>query len=244
MAVVLLSGSTAHAQTILNWESYVGDAWNSGNGFSRTYSLLAGYGNVTIAFTASGGGSTSEFSAGYPIVDQFGSGGLPSSRDAGLDIDLDLTNRSHSMTTTFTFDKPGGVSKLGFWLADVDRSGSSWQDRITITALLDSGATANATYSPAVPSRFTISGATITAATNNNAAATSSNGNVFVRIPDHAKAFTLIYGNGPLAGTNPSEQYITLHNLAVPEPATALLALLGLPLLLLRRRLDLECAVE
>jgi len=234
-ALVLLGlgALKAQATVVLDWSAHLSDAWTAANSYSRTYALSGGLGNVTIAFT----GSTSQFSSGYPIVDQFGSGGFASPQDAGLDVDMDLTSRANSVTLTYTFDKPGGVRNLGFWIADVDRSGSSWQDRLTFSAALAAGGSITPTLTPRVSANYSISGGTITATNATSVASSSSNGNVFVYFPGAISSFTMVYDNGASAGSNPSEQYITLHSLAVlPEPSTVAFALWGLGTLALARR--------
>lgn len=241
LAALLLLGMgavKAQATVVLDWSAHLNDAWTAANSYSRTYALSSGLGNVTIALT----GATSQFTTGYPIVDQFGSGGFTSPTDAGFDIDMDLTSRSNSVTVTYTFDRPGGVSNVGFWIADVDRSGSSWQDRLTFSAALAAGGSVTPNLTPRVSANYSISGGTITATNATSVASNSSNGNVFVYIPGAISSFTMVYDNGTSAGTNPTEQYITLHSLAVlPEPSTVALTLLGLGALALRgRRLRLR----
>lgn len=217
----------AKAQTLLDWSLYNNNAWDSSNGFSRNYTLTGGNGNVTLAIT----GTTSEVQSGFPKVESLtNKGGFASPMNVGLSLRMDLTTNTGQLTTTATFTKPGGLAGLGFWITDMDASGTAWRDKLTFSATLAAGGSTTPTLTSNVPVNYTLGPGTIaTKSTVGDIATTSSNGNVFVYFPNAITAFTMTYNNDSGTQSNPDSQHVTMHSfMIVPEPATFSLAFLGI----------------
>lgn len=142
-----------------------------------------------------------------------------------FEMGVNYPNTSASLTTTIDFANntesgADSVSNVSFTLYDVDSTTSgSFQDQVTVLAFDADGNPLTVTLTAVDPTVVTISGGTATAVPGagsgpqGSVAASSTEGNVTVNIAGEVASIQVIYGNGPLAQTNPANQAIGISDL-------------------------------
>lgn len=143
-------------------------------------------------------------------------------------IDLSGNNAGTITQTVFLHSGPNWKYSLDFWMAGNPQGGSTTK---SLNVFFNNGSTdvfnQNTTFS------------TVGATTTNMGWSLRN----FTFTPATTGFYTLRFASNMSGNFGPALDDVSLRAI-IPEPATALLALLGLPLLLLRRRLDRESAVD
>ena len=189
--------------------------------------------DVTITIT----GSTGRFTGGRPEITTDFTGGFGSSPTPdNLELWMDFSNRSQSITVTVAFNYTGGVNAVDFMLFDVDTGPSSKGTRTFIDQVRSISAV-SATSGLVAP--------TITTSANNSVSGSGTNqvingtgenpnnsadGNVGISFgTNYITSFTFTYGN-PSSGvqSDPDSQSIGLYDInfkpKVPEYRPGLIA--------------------
>lgn len=142
--------------------------------------------------------------------------------EAGPNFD----SNSDTLTTTISFDsntESGGdsVTDVSFTIFDIDSTSSgTFQDQVTVLAFDEFGNPLTVTLTAVNSSNVSISGNTATAILGSGSgpqgsvSSTSSDGNVQVFIEGEVATIQIIYGNGPQANSNPSNQVVGFGDLS------------------------------
>ncbi|MCD6051823.1 MAG: hypothetical protein K0Q55_3232 [Verrucomicrobia bacterium] len=217
---------------VLDWSTV---SWTAGS-LSNTYDV-DGDSKDDVTITISG--DTSALVSGYPTISTTMQGGLGSADD-GLELRLNFTTDSQSITVTVTFlNDYVGASDVSFSLFDIDgnRVGASpnyrYRDYLeNIVASGDSGLIA-AALTDSTANAVAGSGTNQTV-TGNAAAADfgtgSGDGNVGVDYgTNNVNSVSFTFGNtGNILGDNPQEQVFAMHDVKfkskIPEVGTTLMA--------------------
>ncbi|HOZ69805.1 MAG TPA: T9SS type A sorting domain-containing protein [Chitinophagaceae bacterium] len=165
--------------------------WSSHSKGSK--SSVYSQGALSRNFNLTGNGTESD----YPQYNNGGGGNLATS--------VNWSNRTSSVTMTITFSKP--LVGVTFLLFDVDQTTGSWDDKLTITALNETGAT----IYPALTgnSYTTISG------TNRNVIEGKSNNTNYTNSPavasftsQYVKSLSIVFSAGSSSPSNPASQVV------------------------------------
>ncbi len=119
-----------------------------------------------------------------------------------------FATKTEQETYTFTFSKP--VQNLSFSITNIDQSitGSNpnvfVQDQFTLNGVDNTGASITPSISSSI--YYTVAGNVITATASNNATAA-------IVFSGYIKTLTIVFGNGPNAGTSPGSQGFTITTL-------------------------------
>lgn len=179
--VTILAAFAVNAQSF-TWNNYSNGSTSSSHSNS----------GITMSVGINGNG----MSAGYPRYNSNGGGNLAST--------VDWSNKTSTVTYTFTFSKP--VIGLTFLLFDVDQT-SSWDDKLTITAKKVN----NHTVYPSISGNSY----TVVTGTNHNIIEGSANNENFANAPavvsfgnEPVKTLTIVYGAGSSSPSNPVSQVV------------------------------------
>ncbi|WP_266368536.1 fibronectin type III domain-containing protein [Tellurirhabdus rosea] len=192
LAFLLLLGAAATAQDL--------DFLSVGYPPGATAHTYSGVGNppVNVDIAISGPGVFSNSS--------------PSATGPGLTTtSVNFSNNTEKKTYTFTFSAP--VLGLLFDLRAINQNLSftnpnrNYQDQVTVTATNGLGQPVAVSFS-ANPAEAIVSGNTITA---NSSSASSPVG---VSFGDGVQVLTIVFGNGPAAGSNPDANGFTIGDMA------------------------------
>ncbi|MFT4024701.1 MAG: T9SS type A sorting domain-containing protein [Flavihumibacter sp.] len=242
--LALLMHRPAHAQTYfdLNWGSSFVPAWGDGSKSGTAPSIVPGL-SATVNFVNTQPGSELTIVGSNNIYTPAVS---PANNRAGffwcpnttalIEIDVDWTKKTHSITADIVFDQP--VYDLSFYVVDIDKSApksNNFVDRVTITGY-NGSTSVNSTLpkNPTItfvqstaPPFLTVAGTAVSAnsASGVGGNAGSSNnsdqqGTVWVNFTN-ATGVTRIsikYDNGSDAPTDPSPQAIGISNLRFTVP--------------------------
>jgi hypothetical protein len=242
---------TAQAVT-LDWSTRT---WTAGS-LNNAYDIDPSRAGTDIAITV--GGSTNRLTSGLvapnpmtPAVTRAFDGGLSPGRNS-LELAIDLTNQSQSLTVTYTFSAAyaSGVTNVSFSLFDIDSQAtgsSNFEDQVrTIYATLTNGTQIAATITN-IGSSVTPAGIGLaqTLTGNSNAIdldAGSEAGNATISfLSDNIRSISFVYGGGSTFA-DPTYQHIGIGDITyspVPEinPAwTAVASCLAAAGLIFRHR--------
>jgi len=219
--LVVLGGVTevSASQDILDWDTV---DWPGPSSLSHAFSVAST--QIEIAFS----GDTSFVShTSTPDDTTWIHGGFDPPEE-NLDIDMDWTTNTQSVTTTITFTPY--AKDVSFTLFDVDILSGGAYDHVDQVTL--SGTWGGATVFPTIlgsPANV-VAGNEVTGIANSpNQGPGSNEGNVQVLF-DEVSTITLVFGNGPGAPANPGSQGIGLHDIQftpTPEPSTLILVVMG-----------------
>lgn len=252
--LLLLTAGIGHsfAQPIVVF-SFAGRNWSPNGTLNESFS---GVGGGTISFNVTGStGSMIDFN-GDPTPDIFtGTFGGLGVNNSALVLAMNQGSNANTVTTSITFSHTNGVRNVNFTIFDIDRGntgGSNYQDQITVRAYRFGNLLSSSLVSvPTHGTSNTVAGNVVTGDLSVNDTGTGSGlGNATFQIESSTviDRIDIIYGNGPLAPSNPTQQWIMLSDItftvAIPEPSTWFL-LIGTPLCLgsvwyLRNRKKLE----
>lgn len=170
-------------------------SWNNYTASATSYSNTSNGTTMSVAVTGSG------HSSGFPSFQNNNGGFLATS--------VDWSNRSTSVTFTFTFSKP--LLGVIFLLYDVDQT-STWDDKVTISAKDN----LNATVYPSI----TANTYSAVSGTNNNIIEGTGNNGTFTAAPasvsfgsKSVKSITITYSTGANSPSNPAVQIIGIGNI-------------------------------
>ncbi len=227
----MLVVSPCHA-VVLDWSSV---SWTVGS-LSNTYDVDGDSKNdVTITIS----GDTSALVSGYPAISTAMQGGLGSA-DHGLELRLNFTSDSQSITVTVTFlNDYVGASDVSFSLFDIDANqvgaSSNYRYRDHLSNLAASG------DSGLIPASLTASTVNSVAGSGTNQTVTgndlaadsgagSGDGNVGVNYgTNNVNSLSFTFGNtGNILAGNPQEQVFAMHDVKfkskIPEVGTTFMA--------------------
>jgi len=186
--------------------------------------------DITVTIT----GNTGQFfNSTYPKITSDFTGGLGSGTDQ-LDLYVDYSNTSQSITVTVTFNYAGGVSDVNFILFDVDTGAVTGKGKNPDRAFVDqiTAISAVATNNTLVAPTITVANSTYTQSSGSGTNQTitgqdvagdfSNQGSVTIDYGTNTiKSFSFTYGEGPGSESNPFAQGIGLYDVnykpKVPE---------------------------
>ncbi len=252
--ILALCGTTPCEAIVLDWSTLT---WTPGS-LTNSYNLDSSNPGNDVTITVSGNtsalGNDGLTAQPTPDISTFKSGGT-SPADASLAFLVDYATASQGITVTISFNYANGVSVDSLSIFDIDNGNSvsgglfTYQDQIrkifgtTVSGAIvaaDSFSTgAMVTVSNPLTTNMTFQGtATV--------ADTSADGNAtFGFASNNIKSISFIYGDGPLAQSNPAAQAVSLFDIQytakpVPEVGVGLgaagVGLTALVALFLRRR--------
>lgn len=142
-------------------------------------------------------------------------------------VEMNPSSNSETVTTVIEFagnslSGEDSVTDLAFTLYDLDSpTNGNYQDQVTVLAYDASGNLLPVTLTAIDGSVVSVSGDTATAVLGGgtggsqpgNVDASSTEGNVEVQIDGEVARVEIIYGNGPLARSNPTQQQIGISDL-------------------------------
>ncbi|MBL8822014.1 MAG: hypothetical protein JNJ77_05450 [Planctomycetia bacterium] len=231
--------SYSFAQAIVVF-SFAGRNWAPNGTLSESFNNVGG---GTINFNVTGStGSMIDFSGGPTpdiFTDTFGGLGV---NNSALVLAMNQGSSANTVTTSITFSHSNGVRNVNFSVFDIDRgntTGSNYQDQITVRAYRFGNLINSSLVTvPSHGSSNSVAGNVVTGNLSVNDTGTGSGlGNATFQIESSTviDRIDIIYGNGPLAPSNPTQQWIMLSDItftvAIPEPSTWFL-LIGTPLCL------------
>lgn len=226
---------------LFDWDTV---SWTPGS-LSNSYDIDASNpGNdITITIT----GATSRFIPTYPQITQDFEGGLSPAENV-LDVFVNYSRRTQSITITVEFHYALGVEDVGFSLFDIDRTDSeTFIDEIrTIKANFGTGSDIAAT-SVTGSANNTVSGSglgtTITGTElTSDVGAGSGDANATISFGTNALTqFSFVYGDNSDAERDPAQQGIGLYDISfkkrIPEYHPGLVGVLACGLLAVWRGL-------
>lgn len=260
-AAILLAAEAGAYTVSLNWDTVAdpGTAWNftttsgtSGTA-SRSWDFDSTHAGNDVKITIdyyNASGNSSPFTGGDPQISAGAQGGLPTVENT-LALHVNWSSKASFIRVKVEFLYTGGINNAHFNLFDVDSSAGNWQDQLrNISATngpsLFAADLTNSAFNTIANDNLLTATATAIPPTNTSpgTGAGSGNGNVGIAFSQAGIAsFTFDYGNGPdLTGSNPSSQWIALHDITfdvpapVPEPSPLWGAAFCGGLLSLRRR--------
>lgn len=212
--------ASAHAVT-LDW---TGQTWTAGT-LNNSFDVDPAHTGSDVTFAISG--NTSQFVSGAPAINNSLQGGFGTAPSA-LNLFVDFASQGQSVTVNVTFSAGYtlGVSGVSFTLFDVDGvngGGSSFQDQVrSIIGIAPDGTTVTPTITTSATPSYAVSvDQVITGnANSNNTGTGSGDGNVTISFAGPIKSFSYVYGSGTNTTTDPTQQQISMSNLAftpVPE---------------------------
>jgi len=236
LLLLLLAPASAKAM-VLDWSNVT---WSAG---SLTGSFDIDPDNpgndVTVTIT----GSTGQFfNSTYPKITSDFTGGLGAGTDQ-LDLYVDYSNTSQSITVAVTFNYAGGVSDVNFILFDVDTGAVTGKGKNPERAFVDqiTGIAAVATNDTLVAPTITVANSTYTQTSGSGTNQTitgqdvandfSGQGSVTIDFGTNTiSGFSFTYGEGPGSEKDPFAQGIGLYDVnykpKVPEYHPGLLSAL------------------
>ncbi len=151
-------------------------------------------------------------------------------------MEVNHPNNTDTVSTTIDFASNSAtgadsVTDPSFTLLDLDSpSSGGYQDQVTIYAYDVNGNLLPVTLTAVDPTVVSVSGSTATAnvgagsggSQSGNVADTSTEGNVEVSISGEVAQIVIVYGNGPLANSNPTPQQIGISDLTFDLQAAAI----------------------
>ena len=217
LAFLCVAVASCPGNVVNNWDYLT---WTPGS-LSQSYDIDPGNAGNDVTITISG--NTSAFVAGYPQLTKNQTAGLTPAEFA-LQLDLDFTANSQSITVTVTFS-PGyifGVDEAIFNLWDVDKDTTRYVDQITsIHANYYTGPSFGPpTIQHMAETTVTGSGASQVITGTALASDTANDGKAQLDFGTNILTqFTFTFGNDPSAQNNPKEQSITFHDFSYrPKP--------------------------
>jgi len=176
------------ASSVINAQSF---PWSSHTKGSK--SSVHTQGNISRTFNLTGNGTESN----YPQYNNQGGGNLATS--------VNWSNKTTAVTMTISFSKP--LVGVTFLLFDVDQNTGNWDDKLTITALNESG---NTIYPSLTGNSYTtISG------TNSNEIEGKANNTSYTSSPAvasftsrYVKSVTIVFSAGSSSPSNPNSQVV------------------------------------
>ena len=145
-----------------------------------------------------------------------------------FEMRVNYSDNSQTVSTTINFASNTAtasdtVSNLTFTLTDLDSpSSGGYQDQVTILAYDSNGNLLPVTLTAADSNVVSVNGSTATAilgagsggSQSGNVASNSSEGNLNVAVTGDVAQIVIVYGNGPDANSNPTNQVIGISDLS------------------------------
>lgn len=204
------------AQETYDWSLDYSDEQNGG---TTTFTSSTG---DTVDITVSQPDPGGDFIRGGDGFETSTQGGSSSGYFA-MQANFDNTADTLSTTIDFSSNSVSGqdsVTDPSFTLYDLDSpTNASYQDQVTILAYDSAGNLLPVTLTATDPSVVSVSGSTATAivgggsSSSGNVLGSSTEGNVQVSISGEVSQIVVVYGSGPDAASNPSNQYIGISDL-------------------------------
>jgi hypothetical protein len=207
---------------VFDWDSV---DWTAG-GLSQSFDFdSSNAGNdITITIT----GSTGNFSSGFPDDNTDLTGGLSPAQE-NLKFDINHSNTSQEIIVTVTFHYPYGVDAMLWNFFDVDAGVNFFGSRTFVDEIRNIRAT-NTVGSTVYPSSITTSSLNTNYGSGSSqriiglasSPETAGTANATVNFgTNDITSFTFTYGSGTNSFSNPSQQFIGLHdfsfNVLIPE---------------------------
>ena len=190
--------------TVFDWD---GRTWTTGS-LNNSYTLT-NVGIFNIAMT-----SSIPFVAGSPALNGNLTGGLSPVQNS---LFLNMNNTSVAQTSTAVIALPTAVPAMQFRLHDVDFGAGAFADKVTVTGSFN-GNTVFPTLTNGVSNY--VSGNVVIG--DAGATDTTSVGNVMVTFLTPVDTITVIYGNHSTAPADPSNQWMSIHDISFCNPQATL----------------------
>ena len=201
-AICAASNSTIN---LLDWNNH---SWTSGSATGSATLPTIGTVNFSVATQGS-------YNAPLALTSNntggFGAGQL------SLYQSIEYTTAAQTTTTTITLPTGVAVPGVQFTVFDVDYNYNDFTDKLTVTGTYNGAA-----VTPILTNGTAnyISGAS--AIGDQASSGTESGGNVVITFNQPVDTITIVYGNGPIATTDPDGQAISIYDFNFCNPSTSL----------------------
>jgi len=197
--------------SIFDWDTISG--WTNGS-TDNTYAF-ASFGDIRFQLSNDGVFlNSTNFNGQTPTVFDYYEGGL-TPEELSLHMLADQANRSGEVTITITL--PRAFSSVQFSIFDVDFGSNQFADRVEVI-----GSNGGSSVTPTLTNgnaNFVSGNVAIGDSASNS---DQPNGNVVVTFAQAVDTITITYGNHTTAPSNPGQQGISIHDIAVCNPSTTL----------------------
>ncbi|MFL0356921.1 proprotein convertase P-domain-containing protein [Erythrobacter sp. GH1-10] len=198
-------------RSVFDWDTIPG--WTAGS-VDNSYAFSA-FGNIRFQLGNNGSYVNNPVWGGQPpLVNNYYTGGLSVPQNSLLVVS-DQSNQSGLVTITITL--PRSFTGLQFSIFDVDFGSNQFADRVQVT-----GSNNGAAVTPTLTNGNVNSVSGNVAIGNGASDSDQGLGNVVVTFTQAVNSVTIRYGNHSTAPTNPGQQGVSIHDIAVCNPSATL----------------------